>query len=250
MSAPILLDNLTDMKEVEKLSDKQLGVLYRLTVLDPSFNVSKHDNQRYGILALSEKLKGKVSRKEMLGDMDIIIKNLKEYNNKYGDPHLTPRIINEIKLHKAEDLIIACETNTSHALTVEEKVPEMIIDLQKKMNEQKDLYVLKGMAATIVERLRSRGINSIGNDKNLEEYVFNKLEAKKSNVIEVVDSTEGKEKFEGKFLGKMVKEHEAFVEARELGGELARTVSTTSDAPLGGRERHSVVQRDAGVKRE
>lgn len=205
-----LLDKLTNFEEIKKLNDKDLNILYRLSVLDISINgiepgeaLSIGDIQTK--ITKAEKENRSISRNEMLSDIDFILKDFAQYTKS----PINIEHINEIKYGKSSMLVLDFEKDIGSAY---KKDPELL-KIYQEVVDKSDMYFLKEIAFDVSSKIAKSGKSTLFdtyimvNNKSAHSALTNdillQLKEQKSFILDKLKYADDVESFKDKLVKKL-----------------------------------------------
>lgn len=152
-----LLDNLSDYKKIQALSDGELKILYQLAMVEPLINC--YVDSKYSINGFYKKfeksrLENKpISRKEMLEDIQAVLRE--------KDNQSLPSIeeINMIKSNKSNRDFQMMDDNYKEAYrrgNLDSNFAQELNSVKESIKELQDHYILKEVVSSVVSKINHK----------------------------------------------------------------------------------------------
>jgi|GEM_PF-3754391 len=205
-----LLDKLVSKDEIYKLNNKDLDILYRLSVLDISINGIEPNNplsigRIQDKINRAEKEGAYISRETMLSDIEAVLNDLVCFSN----TPISMEQINEIKYGKSSMLILDFERDVGS----EYKKDSDLLKIYQGVVDESNMYFLKEIAFDVASRVETRKesvllktykmANGESARKSLADDLLSQLKEQKSFIVDKLKYADDVEDFKEKLVNQL-----------------------------------------------
>jgi hypothetical protein len=196
--------------EIYKLNNKDLDILYRLSVLDISINGIEPNNplsigRIQDKINRAEKEGAYISRETMLSDIEAVLNDLVCFSN----TPISMEQINEIKYGKSSMLILDFERDVGS----EYKKDSDLLKIYQGVVDESNMYFLKEIAFDVASRVETRKesvllktykmANGESARKSLADDLLSQLKEQKSFIVDKLKYADDVEDFKEKLVNQL-----------------------------------------------